>query len=158
MVSPAPMAVMTLPVPEPNVVSRSPGAAWGEPGAERQRRKHSTEQTSRENPPIEFLTNATVYCYRRRLRGACSGTAITVGLILGACRALGVESENRPQRGQFLPTLQRHSGLWAQKAVNNPLRSICSRRPKSDRLRRRWVRLTKRLVVGSESYGNGFSA
>ena len=28
---------------------------------------------------------------------------------LGACRAWGVESENRPQRGQFLPELQPHS-------------------------------------------------
>ena len=27
----------------------------------------------------------------------------------GACRTWGVESENRPQRGQFLPDLQAHS-------------------------------------------------
>ncbi|WP_372662159.1 ATP synthase subunit I, partial [Hydrogenophaga sp.] len=28
---------------------------------------------------------------------------------LGACAAEGVESENRPQRGQFLPDVQPHS-------------------------------------------------
>ena len=27
------------------------------------------------------------------------------GRVLGACRSWGVESENRPQRGQFLPDL-----------------------------------------------------
>ncbi|MDO8776349.1 MAG: hypothetical protein Q7K57_48090, partial [Burkholderiaceae bacterium] len=34
---------------------------------------------------------------------------------LGACRAWGVESENRPQRGQFLPDLQAHSPAMGQK-------------------------------------------
>ena len=36
-------------------------------------------------------------------------------LTLGACRAWGVESENRPQRGQFLPDLQAHSPAMGQK-------------------------------------------
>ena len=72
---------------------------------------------------------------------------------LGACRIWGVESENRPQRGQFLPDLQAHSPAMGQNEVsvkthlyssdvatkktvrakrgvakNGPLRSICSRR------------------------------
>gem|GEM_PF-6290487 len=48
---------------------------------------------------------------------------------LAACRALVVESENWPQREQFLPALQAHSPLWVKKTVKNgPLRSICSRR------------------------------
>ena len=41
------------------------------------------------------------------------GTAGT-GL-LGACRTWSVESENRPQRGQFLPDLQAHSMAMGQK-------------------------------------------
>jgi Acyl-CoA synthetases (AMP-forming)/AMP-acid ligases II len=55
---------------------------------------------------------------------------------LGACRALGVESENAPRRGQFLPDSQPHSGAmgqedgkkWAAAAHSQP--TI----PKSDRL------------------------
>ena len=34
--------------------------------------------------------------------------------LLGACRAWDVESENRPQRGQFLPDLQSHSPTMGQ--------------------------------------------
>jgi len=34
---------------------------------------------------------------------------------LGACRAWGVESENRARRGQFLPDLQAHSLSTGQK-------------------------------------------
>ena len=34
---------------------------------------------------------------------------------LGACRTWGVESENRPQRGQFFPDLQAHSPTMGQK-------------------------------------------
>ena len=34
---------------------------------------------------------------------------------LGGCRAWGVESENRPQRGQFLRDLQPHSRAMGQK-------------------------------------------
>ncbi|MFZ5486999.1 MAG: hypothetical protein ACOY5G_08365, partial [Pseudomonadota bacterium] len=33
---------------------------------------------------------------------------------LGACRTLGVESENAPQRGQFLPDSPPHSGAMGQ--------------------------------------------
>ncbi|MFZ5486406.1 MAG: hypothetical protein ACOY5G_05310, partial [Pseudomonadota bacterium] len=32
----------------------------------------------------------------------------------GACRTLGVESENAPQRGQFLPDSPPHSGTMGQ--------------------------------------------
>ena len=35
--------------------------------------------------------------------------------LLGACRAWGVDSENRPQRGQFLPDLQPHCPTMGQK-------------------------------------------
>ncbi|MGD9549458.1 MAG: class I adenylate-forming enzyme family protein, partial [Burkholderiaceae bacterium] len=56
--------------------------------------------------------------------------------MLGACRTLGVESENAPQRGQFLPDSPPHSGTmgqedgkkWAAAAHSQP--TI----PKSDRL------------------------
>ena len=34
---------------------------------------------------------------------------------LGACRTWGVDSENRPQQGQFAPTLPPHSGPMGQK-------------------------------------------
>ena len=34
---------------------------------------------------------------------------------LGGCRAWGAESENRPQRGQFVPDLQAHSPAMGQK-------------------------------------------
>ena len=49
-----------------------------------------------------------------------AGGASVVGE-LGACRTWSVESENRrfhqnrPQRGQFLPDLQRHSPAMGQK-------------------------------------------
>ena len=36
--------------------------------------------------------------------------------LLGACRALGIDSEKEPQRGQFLPDLQAHSLAMGQKA------------------------------------------
>ena len=41
--------------------------------------------------------------------------ALLCGSTLGACRTWGVESENRPQRGQFLPDLQAHSPAMGQK-------------------------------------------
>jgi hypothetical protein len=40
---------------------------------------------------------------------------VCVGVSLGACRTWSVESENRPQRGQFLPDLQPHSQAMGQK-------------------------------------------
>jgi hypothetical protein len=51
---------------------------------------------------------------------------------LGACRAWGVESEKRPQQGQFLPAFGPIARLWGQKRVKNgPLRPFCSRRSPS---------------------------
>ncbi len=55
---------------------------------------------------------------------------------LGACRALGIDSEKEPQQGQFLPDLQTHSPAMGQKigekwtaaALLQPML------PKSDRL------------------------
>ena len=55
---------------------------------------------------------------------------------LGACRTWGVESENRPRRGQFLPVLPAHRPVMGQKdgekwtAVVDLQPTI----PKSDRL------------------------
>ncbi|MDF1481138.1 hypothetical protein [Extensimonas sp. H3M7-6] len=62
--------------------------------------------------------------------------ADSVNTTLAACRTLGVESENAPQRGQFLPDSPPHSGTmgqedgkkWAAAAHSQP--TI----PKSDRL------------------------
>ncbi|WP_372826933.1 PAS domain-containing protein, partial [Polaromonas sp.] len=49
--------------------------------------------------------------------GIDRGSEFTVSLpaALGACRTWGVESENRAQRGQFLPDLQTHSPAMGQK-------------------------------------------
>jgi len=69
--------------------------------------------------------------------GACAAVAVGVRLgLLGACRTLGVESENAPQRGQFWPDSPPHSGAmgqedgrkWAAAAHSQPTN------PKSDRL------------------------
>ena len=65
-----------------------------------------------------------------------AGSFAALLLALGACRALGVESENAPQRAQFLPDSPPHSGAmgqedgkkWAAAAHSQP--TI----PKSDRL------------------------
>jgi MurNAc alpha-1-phosphate uridylyltransferase len=55
---------------------------------------------------------------------------------LGACRAWGVESENRPQRGQFLPDLQPHSPAMGPKDGKKWTAAVDSQPtiPKSDRL------------------------
>ena len=62
--------------------------------------------------------------------------------LLGACRAWGVESEKRPQRGQFLPDLQAHSSTMGQKAGEKWSAEAVSQPtfPKSDRLLGRWAR------------------
>ena len=56
--------------------------------------------------------------------------------ILGACRTWGVESENRPQRGQFLPDLQAHSPAMGQKDGEKWTAAVDLQPtiPKSDRL------------------------
>jgi len=55
---------------------------------------------------------------------------------LGACQAWGVESENRPQRGQFLPDLQAHSPAMGQKDGEKWTAAVDLQPtiPKSDRL------------------------
>ncbi|MDF1482009.1 hypothetical protein [Extensimonas sp. H3M7-6] len=60
--------------------------------------------------------------------------AIAAGL--GACRTLGVESEKVPQRGQFLPDSQPHSGAMGQEAGKKWAAAAHSQPtiPKSDRL------------------------
>ena len=55
---------------------------------------------------------------------------------LGACRTWGVESENRPQRAQFLPDLQAHSPAMGQKDGEKWTAAVDLQPtiPKSDRL------------------------
>ena len=55
---------------------------------------------------------------------------------LGACRALGVESENAPQRDQFLPDSPPHSGAMGQEAGKKWAAAAHSQPtiPQSDRL------------------------
>jgi hypothetical protein len=50
----------------------------------------------------------------KTMPGYHTGGQVTWGP-LGACRTWNVESENRPQRGQFLPDLQAHSPAMGQK-------------------------------------------
>ncbi len=56
--------------------------------------------------------------------------------LLGACRALGIDSEKEPQRGQFLPDLQAHSPTMGQKADEKCTAAALLQPmfPKSDRL------------------------
>ena len=62
--------------------------------------------------------------------------------LLGACRAWGVESEKRPQRGQFLPDLQAHSSTmgqkagekWAAEAVSQPTIRKSDRLPEVEKV------------------------
>ena len=55
---------------------------------------------------------------------------------LAACRTWGVESENQPQRGQFLPGLQAHSSAMGQKDGEKwgAAAELQPTNPKSDRL------------------------
>ena len=55
---------------------------------------------------------------------------------LGACRTWGIESENRPQRGQFLPDLQAPSPAMGQKDGEKwtAVVDLQPTLPKSDRL------------------------
>ena len=68
----------------------------------------------------------------------------------GACRAWGVASEKRPQRGQFLPDLQAHSAAMGQKAGEKWTAEAVSQPtiPKSDRLLEGGIRI---LVVRQQS-------
>ena len=56
--------------------------------------------------------------------------------VLGACRTWGVDSENRPQRGQFLPDLQAHRLAMGQKDGEKWTAAVDLQPtiPKSDRL------------------------
>jgi len=72
----------------------------------------------------------------RDAQGLATPPACLQDIAPGACQALGVESENGPQRGQFLPDSPPHSGAmgqedgkkWAAAAHSQPMI------PKSDRL------------------------
>ena len=56
--------------------------------------------------------------------------------LLGACRTLDVDSENRPQRGQFLPGSQAHSTAMGQETGEKwtAAADLQPTLPKSDRL------------------------
>ncbi len=62
--------------------------------------------------------------------------ALMLAGCLGACRALGIDSEKEPQRGQFLPDLQAHSPAMGQKAGEKWTAAALLQPmlPKSDRL------------------------
>jgi hypothetical protein len=75
-----------------------------------------------------------------RLASGLDGSAIKRHLspdtTLAACRTWGVESENQPQRGQFLPGLQAHSSAMGQKDGEKwgAAADLQPTTPKSDRL------------------------
>ena len=75
---------------------------------------------------------------------------------LGACRAWGVASEKRPQRGQFLPDLQAHSSTMGQKAGKNWTAEAVSEPtiPKSDRLLGRPVGAELLMRWTTEAFGS----
>jgi len=64
------------------------------------------------------------------------GVSLAEAAWLAACRTLGVESENRPQRGRFLPDLQAHSPAMGQKDGEKWTAAVDLQPtiPKSDRL------------------------
>ena len=69
-------------------------------------------------------------------RGAWPAGGVQQLRQLGACRTWGVDSEKRPQRGQFLPDLQAHSSTMGQKAGKKWTAEAVSQPtfPKPDRL------------------------
>ena len=77
-----------------------------------------------------------VYHRRGMVRGIHAMLWAAVLQPLGACRTWDVESENRPQRGQFLPDLQPHSGAMGQKDGEKWIAAadLQPTFPKSDRL------------------------
>ena len=68
---------------------------------------------------------------------------------IGACRTWGVDSENRPQRGQFLPDLQAHSPAMGQEDGEKWTAAVDLQptTPKSDRLPGTGLALALRGVV-----------
>jgi len=67
---------------------------------------------------VEVLRHLGVQCVvARSFAGLFYRNGFNLGLplLLGACRTWGVESENRPQRDQFLPDLQPNSRAIGQK-------------------------------------------
>ena len=66
----------------------------------------------------------------------CSGHLLFGADLLAACRTWGVESENQPQRGLFLPGLQAHSSAMGQKDGEKwaAAADLQPTTPKSDRL------------------------
>jgi len=65
--------------------------------------------------PVQATSFAPVVVTPDELGTAWAGGRFQGELRLGGCRAWGAESENRPQRGQFLPDLQAHSPAMGQK-------------------------------------------
>ena len=71
-----------------------------------------------------------------RLHGARGQAGRNASRLLGVWRTWNVESENWPQRGQFLPDLRPHSGAMGQKDGEKWTAgaNLQSTIPKSDRL------------------------
>ena len=65
--------------------------------------------------PTSGMAAPAVGLNRDRRRGL-HWLEIAYVLTLAACRAYGIDSENRPQRGQFVPDLQAHSIAMGQTA------------------------------------------
>ena len=76
---------------------------------------------------------------------------------LGACRTWGVDSENRPQRGQFLPDLQPHSPAMGQEDGEEWTAAVDSQPtlPKPDRLLAQVCQLSPRFPVASAASPHG---
>ena len=72
----------------------------------------------------------------RTMLARSANEAMLIAAQLGACRTWGVDSEKRPQRGQFLPDLHAHSPAMGQKSGKKWTAEAVSQPtiPKPDRL------------------------
>ncbi|MGE4376546.1 MAG: chemotaxis protein CheW [Burkholderiaceae bacterium] len=88
------------------------------------------------NSLYTVYTRLVVYDRTGRIVAASRPTCKDGSSVLGACRTLDVDSENAPQRGQFLPDSPPHSGTMGQEAGKKWAAAAHSQptTPKSDRL------------------------
>ncbi len=94
-----------------------------------------TSQTSQSLQAHLHLSPSAIYLFDARGVAKRFRHAAIFGA-LGACRTWGVDSENRPQRGQFLPDLQPHGPAMGQKDGEKLTAAVDSQPtlPKPDRL------------------------
>jgi len=90
---------------------------------------HLGVETSAAKLPVAAVHSAIV-------DDVMAGRELATPLTRAACRTLVVDSEKRPQRGQFLPDLPPHSPAMGQKAGEKWAAAVVSQPtiPKSDRL------------------------